>query len=213
MKKIFITFLFLISTALSAYSFDYIKEKQSVYYNPQTTKWSTTQTSPKDIRLIYKMFVGSGGFSEYYNNKGKLAIGPFTNMEFINNGDFIGVDNANLKFVKYIYNNGYFKAIQLDEAYIQSLFPDAEIIKISQFKNNEITLYKKPLEKKQFLILNDTKQGFYKYSYKPNNVQKTYVTALLNVNKFGKITFSHYGDDNDLFPALKIHIKKQKNEN
>ena len=210
MKKIFITFLFLISTALSAYSFDYIQTKQSVYYNPQTTKWSITQTSAKDIRLIYKMFVGSGGFSEYYNNKGKLAIGPFTNMEFINNGDFIGVDNANLKFVKYIYNNGYFKAIPLDEKYIQSLFPDAEIIKISQFKNNEITLYKKPLEKKQYLILNDTKQGFYKYSYKPNNVRKTYVTALLDVNKFGKITFSHYGDDNDLFPALKIHVKKQK---
>ncbi len=212
MKKIFITFLFLISTALSAYSFDYIKEKQSVYYNPQTTKWSISQTSPKDIRLIYKMFVGSGGFSEYYNNKGKLAIGPFTNMEFINNGDFIGVDNANLKFIKYVYNNGYFKAIPLDETYIKSLFPNTEIVKISQFKNNEITLYKKPFEKKQYLILNDTKQGFYKYSYKPNKVQTTYITALLDVNKFGKIKFSHYGDDNDLFPALKIHIKKQKNE-
>lgn len=212
MKKIFITFLFLISTALSAYSFDYIQEKQSVYYNPQTTKWSISQTSPKDIRLIYKMFVGSGGFSEYYNNKGKLAIGPFTNMEFINNGDFIGVDNANLKFIKYVYNNGYFKAVPLEEAYIKSLFPNTEIVKVSQFKNNEITLYKKTFEKKQFLILNDTKQGFYKYSYKPNKVQKTYITALLDVNKFGKITFSHYGDDNDLFPALKIHIKKQRNE-
>ena len=73
---------------------------------------------------MYKMFVGSGGFSEYYNNKGKLAIGPFTNMEFINNGDFIGVDNANLKFIKYVYNDGYFNIAPLNEKYIQTLFPD-----------------------------------------------------------------------------------------
>ena len=121
---------------------------------------------------MYKMFVGSGGFSEYYNNKGKLAIGPFTNMEFINNGDFIGVDNANLKFVKYVYNDGYFNIAPLNEKYIQTLFPDAQIIKISQFKNNEITIYKKPFEKKKYLILNDTKKGFYKYSYSPQNVKK-----------------------------------------
>ncbi|CDE59397.1 unknown [Fusobacterium sp. CAG:439] len=210
MKKILIIFLLLFSTCLSAYSFDYIKEKQYVFYNPQTEKWSLEQTSPKDIRLMYKMFVGSGGFSEYYNNKGKLAIGPFTNMEFINNGDFIGVDNANLKFVKYVYNDGYFNIVPLNEKYIQTLFPDAQIIKISQFKNNEITIYKKPFEKKKYLILNDTKKGFYKYSYSPQNVKKTYITALLDINKFGKITFSHYGDDSELFPALRIYVKRQK---
>lgn len=210
MKKILLIFLLLFSTCLSAYSFDYIKEKQYVFYNPQTEKWSLEQTSPKDIRLMYKMFVGSGGFSEYYNNKGKLAIGPFTNMEFINNGDFIGVDNANLKFVKYVYNNGYFNIEPLSEEYIQKLFPDAQIIKISQFKNNEFTIYKKTFEKKKYLILNDTKKGFYKYSYSPQNVKKTYVTSLLDINKFGKIMFAHYGDDSELFPALKIYVKRQK---
>lgn len=210
MKKFLLTSLILFSTALNVFAYDYIKEKQSVYYNPQTTKWSLNKTSDKDIRLIYKMFVGSGGFSEYYNNKGKLAIGPFTNMEFIHDSDFIGVDNANLKFVKYVYNNGYFHNVPLDEKYIQTLFPDATIIKISQFKDNEITIYKKPFEKKQYLILNDTKKGFYKYSYTPNKVKKTYITALIEVNKFGKITLSHYGDDSDLFPALKIHVKRQK---
>ncbi len=210
MKKVFITLITMLLLCLNAYAFDYIKEKQYVYYNPQTTKWSTSQTSPKDIRLMYKMFVGSGGFSEYYNNKGKLAIGPFTNMEFINNGDFIGVDNANLKFVKYVYHNGYFNIAQLDDAYIRKLFPNTKIIKISEFKNNEITIYKKPFEKQDYLIINDTKNGFYKYSYKPKNVQKTYITALVSISKFGKITFSHYGDDNDLFPALKIFVKRSK---
>lgn len=210
MKKILIAFLFLFSICLRAYSFDYIQEKQYVFYNPQTEKWSLEQTSNKDIRLMYKMFVGSGGFSEYYNNKGKLAIGPFTNLEFINNGDFIGVDNANLKFVKYVYNNGYFNIAPLNEKYVQSLFPETDIIKISQFKNNEITIFKKPFEKKQYLILNDTKQGFYKYSYTPKNVKNMYITGLIEISRFGKITFSHYGDDSELFPALKIHVKRQK---
>ena len=151
----------------SVLAFDFIHEKQNVYYNITNKKWSATQTSPKDIVLRYKMFESSGGFSEYYNNKGKLAIGPFSNTEFINNGDFVGIDNGNLKFVKYIYNNGYFKAIDLDEAYVQTLFPNAKIIKLSEFKNNEYTIYKTPMEKLTYLVLNDTKQNFYKYEIKP----------------------------------------------
>ena len=191
-------------------AFDFICEKQNVYYNIANKKWSAVQTSPKDIVLRYKMFESSGGFSEYYNNKGKLAIGPFSNSEFINNGDFVGVDNGNLKFVKYVYDNGYFRTLTLDENYVQKLFPQAQIIKLSQFKDNEYTIYKAPLEKVTYLILNDTKQSFYKYSFKPAKVSDGDVTGLITVEKFGKITFSHMGDDNDLFPALKIYVKRQK---
>lgn len=210
MKKILIALFILLTICSKAYSFDYIQEKQHVFYNLKTKKWSTEQTSPKDIRLTYKMFVGSGGFSEYYNNKGKLAIGPFSNMEFIHNGDFIGVDNGNMKFVKYVYNNGYFEPVILDETYIQKLFPNIEILKISQFQNNEITIHKKNFEKKNYLILNDTKRNFYKYSYKPSKVKKTYIAGLIDVYKFGKIVFSHYGTDSELYPALRIYVKRQK---
>lgn len=210
MKKIFLTLIILISASLSANSFDFVEN--SVYYNLQTQKWSLNRQTPKDVKLIYKMYSASGGYSEYYNNRGKLAIGPFSNREFIDDGNLIGIDNGNLKLIKYYYDNGYFRNSILDEGYIGKLFPEIEIIKLSQFVNNEITIYKKPLEQKKILILNDTKNNYYKYTFKPTNIEDKDITGLITVSKFGKIVFSHYGDDNEFFPALKIHVKRSKNE-
>ncbi len=210
MKKIFLTLIILILASLSANSFDFVEN--SVYYNLQTQKWSAKRTTPKDVKLIYKMYSTSGGYSEYYNNRGKLAIGPFSNREFIDDGNLIGIDNGNLKLIKYYYDNGYFRNSILDEGYIGKLFPEIEIIKLSKFVNNEITIYKKPLEQKKILILNDTKNNYYKYTFKPANIEDKDITGLITVSKFGKIVFSHYGDDNEFFPALKIHVKRSKNE-
>lgn len=210
MKKIFFTIFTFLLVSSVANAFDFVDN--SVFYNIQTQKWNTQQTSQKDIRLIYKMYSTSGGYSEYYNNKGKLAIGPFSNREFIDNGNLIGVDNGSLKLIKYYYSNGYFKIVELDDKYISSLFPDVELIKVSQFSDNEITLYKKPFEQKKFLIINDTDNNYYKYEFKPAHVSDKDVNGLLTVSKFGKIIFSHYGDDNDFYPALKIHVKRLKNE-
>lgn len=210
MKKIFLTLIILTSASLSANSFDFVEN--SVYYNLQTQKWSLNRQTPKDVKLIYKMYSASGGYSEYYNNRGKLAIGPFSNREFIDDGNLIGIDNGNLKLIKYYYDNGYFRNSILDEGYIGKLFPEIEIIKLSQFVNNEITIYKKPLEQKKILILNDTKNNYYKYTFKPANIEDKDITGLITVSKFGKIVFSHYGDDNEFFPALKIHVKRSKNE-
>ena len=210
MKKIFLTLIILISASLSANSFDFVEN--SVYYNLQTQKWSLNRQTPKDVKLIYKMYSASGGYSEYYNNRGKLAIGPFSNREFIDDGNLIGIDNGNLKLIKYYYDNGYFRNSILDEGYIEKLFPEIEIIKLSQFVNNEITIYKKPLEQKKILILNDTKNNYYKYTFKPANIEDKDIIGLITVSKFGKIVFSHYGDDNEFFPALKIHVKRSKNE-
>lgn len=210
MKKIFLTLIILILASLSANSFDFVEN--SVYYNLQTQKWSLNRQTPKDVKLIYKMYSASGGYSEYYNNRGKLAIGPFSNREFIDDGNLIGIDNGNLKLIKYYYDNGYFRNSILDEGYIGKLFPEIEIIKLSKFVNNEITIYKKPLEQKKILILNDTKNNYYKYTFKPANIEDKDITGLITVSKFGKIVFSHYGDDNEFFPALKIHVKRSKNE-
>ena len=210
MKKIFFTLLVLFLVQLMVNAFDFVDD--SLYYNLQTQKWSTQKTASKDIKLIYKMYSTSGGYSEYYNNKGKLAIGPFSNREFIDNGNLVGVDNGNLKLINYYYDNGYFRNRELDDSYIRKLFPDVELVKVSQFKNNEITLYKKPFEQKKFLVVNDTANNYYKYTFKPANMSDKDVNGLLTVNRFGKIIFSHYGDDNDFYPALKIHIKRLKNE-
>ena len=209
MKKLLVTFAAIMVSAISSSAFGWIVGVQNIYYNPQNSTWSSQQQTPDDIRLKNKRFVGSGGFSEYYFENGKLAIGPVTNVEFVNDGQFIGINSHDLKFFKYIYKDGKITPQLLTEEEIQKLYPDYEIVKISQFNDYEITLYKKAFHKKNFLLLNDTPLSFYKYNYKPESVNPSYIKTFITVSHSGKIVFSHYGDDTKEFPALKIRVKNK----
>ena len=163
--------------------------------------------SENDIQFTNKSFIGSGGFSEYYYTNGGLAIGPVTNIEFLNNGKFIGINSHDLKFIEYIYDDGKITSRNLDKDEVQNLYPDYTIIKISDFKDNKITLYKQFLQKKKFLLFNDTDKSFYKYSYKPERVNPSYIKTFITVSYPVKIIFSHYGEDTPESPALTIYIK------
>ncbi len=209
MKKFLLTMLMIGLCSVSAFAAGYVEETQSVYYNPANSSWSAVQQTENDIRLINKSFVGSGGFQEYYYIDGKLAIGPEMNVGFLNNGEFIGINSHDLKFFKYVYLDGKFTSVQLNVDDIQKLYPDAEIVKISDFKNNSITLEKKFFQTKSFILLNDTDKSFYKYSYKPQTVNPSYIKPFLKIGYQGKITFSHYGVDTKEFPMLKIYIKNK----
>ena len=194
---------------LSTSAFAKILGIQNIYYNPLNATWSTSKQTDSDIHMSNKRFVGSGGFSEYYYDNGKLAIGPITNIEFIDNEQLIGINSQDLKFYKYIYNEGVISEVLLTENEVQKLYPDYEIVKISQFKNNKITLYKPLFHKKNFLLLNDTPNSFYKYNYKPQSVNPSFIKTFLEVSHAGKITFSHYGEDTNESPMLKIYIKNK----
>ena len=209
MKKILVTFAAIMLWAINSTAFGWVLGVQNVYYNPQNSTWSSSQQTSEDIRLKNKRFVGSGGFSEYYFDDNKLAIGPVTNVEFVSDGRFIGINSHDLKFFKYIYKDGKIIPELLSEEEIQKLYPDYEIVKISEFTNYEITLYKKIFHKKKFLLLNDTPLSFYKYNYKPESVNPSYIKTFITASHPGKIVFSHYGDDTKDFPALKIHIKNR----
>lgn len=124
-------------------------------------------------------------------------------------GEFIGINSQELKFYKYKYQNKKFVSELLTQEGIQKLYPEYKIIKVSEFKNNEITINKKFFEKINVLLLNDTEQSFYKYSYKPASVNPEYIKPFIHISHPGKIIFSHYGNDTKETPALKIIVKNK----
>ena len=109
----------------------------------------------------------------------------------------------------YKYQNKKFVSELLTQEEIQKLYPEYKIIKVSEFKNNEITINKKFFEKINVLLLNDTEQSFYKYSYKPASVNPEYIKPFIHISHPGKIIFSHYGNDTKETPALKIIVKNK----
>ena len=206
MKKLLLAIFAFCICVSSASAYTYIKEKEHIFYNPENSSWATNQQTNNDIQLKNKSFIGSGGFVEYYYKDKKLAIGPETNIGFIHDGEFIGINSQDLKFYKYVYENNKFVAKELNVDEIQELYPDYSIIRVSDFKNNEITIYKKFFSKKNILLLNDTNQSFYKYNYKPASVCPEYIKPFIRLSHAGKIVFSHYGDDTKESPALKIYV-------
>ena len=206
MKKILLVILTLCICISSASAYTYVKEKEYVFYNPENSSWATTKQAEDDIQLKNKSYIGSGGFQEYYYNNKKLAIGPETNVSFVHDGNLIGINSQDLKFYKYVYEDSKFVAKELTIDEIQELYPDYSIIRVSDFKNNQITIYKKFMSKKNLLLLNDTDKSFYKYNYKPASVCPEYIKPLITLSHAGKIVFSHYGDDTKESPALKIYV-------
>lgn len=168
---------------------------QAVYI-PKINRWSTAGMAPGRILLTKKTSIGTGNYSEYYYGNGKLAIALKSNFEFILDEKLYGVDNAGLKYYQITYNKKTkkFTEKQLSEKELQKLFPNAEIVKISQFTNNEITIKKQAFKDKEILLLNDTDKYFHKYTYKPAKVQPTDIKGLIKVKHIGTVKFSLFGD-------------------
>lgn len=212
MKNLVITLMAVLISISAASAYNYITEKQTIFYNPQKSIWTLMPETEDDIQITNKSFIGSGGFCEYYYQDGKLAIGPEINIGFVQDGEFIGINSQELKFYKYKYQDKKFVSELLTQEEIQKLYPEYKIIKVSEFKNNEITINKKFFEKINVLLLNDTEQSFYKYSYKPASVNPEYIKPFIHISHPGKIIFSHYGNDTKETPALKIIVKNKLKE-
>ena len=209
MKNLVIALMAVLISISAASAYNYITEKQTIFYNPQKSIWTLMPETEDDIQITNKSFIGSGGFCEYYYQDSKLAIGPEINIGFVHDGEFIGINSQELKFYKYKYQDKKFVSELLTQEEIQKLYPEYKIIKVSEFKNNEITINKKFFEKINVLLLNDTEQSFYKYSYKPASVNPEYIKPFIHISHPGKIIFSHYGNDTKETPALKIIVKNK----
>ncbi len=192
MKKILFTFALLLLCA-PVIACDKIPANTQVVYSPSSNYWSFGAMASDRIVLTKKRSSGTGSYSEYYCSNGRKAFQLGSNYEFIKEGMLIASHNADLKFYEVVYKNKKFKEKELDISQIQALFPDAEIIRISDFKNGVIKV-KKPFFKKQlFLLWNDTDKNFHKYSYE--NIADSDIKGLFEAKHAGTYKFSHFGDD------------------
>ena len=81
MKNLVIALMAVLISISAASAYNYITEKQTIFYNPQKSIWTLMPETEDDIQITNKSFIGSGGFCEYYYQDGKLAIGFETEDE------------------------------------------------------------------------------------------------------------------------------------
>lgn len=195
MKKIvFILMLLLFGIPVFAADIKPVLSNTELLFSPKDNIFSLGAPENNKISLSKRTSTGTGNYSIYSYNNNEIMLG--SNYEFLFNGRLISCHNADLKLFEVIYNGKNFEEKQLTDEQIQEIFPDAEIIKISQFnKDNKLTVKKQFLEKKDFLLLNDTDKYFHKYSFHPQSVKFTPVAGLFKASTIGKITFSHFDAD------------------
>ena len=186
-----------------------LQAEAPVVFCPSANTWAAATVCGDDIILTRKVSSGTGSYSQYLFSDGKEAFTTGSNYDFIFEGRLIAVHNAELKFFEVVYNGEYFAEKPLDDETIQKIFPDARILKISQFKDNKLTEKKPVFKHEKYLLVNDMEQYFYKYSYKPEKVHKSPVAGLFETSKSGKITFSHFNKDSEAFPKFVIRVKNK----
>ena len=74
---------------------------------------------------------------------------------------------------------------------LEEIFHDVKIIKVSEFKNNELRVHKMPFRPMKLLLVNDTPEYFYKYLFHGDNFETYNIFGLLEVDKMGTIEFHH----------------------
>lgn len=183
-----------------------IYDKYQVIYSPSGKYFAQGGMVEDRIVLTKKTGVGSGGYSEYYKND-QLAFTLGSNFEFVSGPKLIAVHNNDLTFSEVVYNKGKFSEKKMSVAEVQAVFPDVKIIKISEFHKGEYTLRKGLFETVRVLILNDVGDDFYRYSFRPSSVKKTDVAGLIEISDMDDVEFSHYSNNNDLYPEYEIDVE------
>lgn len=201
------SFIFIFCTLIAFYApvfaLDPVYENDKVIYDTKTKCWSKEENK-EGIILYKKTSSGTGSYSIYYYKCDKPAFQSGSNFEFIDDKKLIAVDNASLKYSKIIFDGSKFIQIPLEIEELKTIFPDAEIIKISHFKNNKLTIKKPLFKKKTVLLVNDTDEFFHKYFVSPESSANKNIKGLITLSKkFTKVKFCHLGEKD----GLTIYIK------
>lgn len=179
-------FIMTVSGAYSAPIHSDIADNTTVYYSPLDRKWSSVPTTAS-IPLTKRYTVGANRFSEYVVSG--LAHDANSTQEFFYKGDLIGYNKNTLKFHRLYFEEGTLRTEQLNEKEIQELFPEATIIRISQFTDNTIKLKRKFFENKTYLLMNDTNKMFYSYWFKGVDNSGEMFNCIFTPDRNGKIDF------------------------
>lgn len=201
------SFIFIFCTLIAfcapVFALDPVYENDKVIYDTKTKCWSKEENK-EGIILYKKTSSGTGSYSIYYYKCDKPAFQSSSNFEFIDDKKLIAVDNASLKYSKIIFDGSKFIQIPLEIEELKTIFPDVEIIKISRFKNNKLTIKKPLFKKKTVLLVNDTDEYFHKYFVSPESSANKNIKGLITLSKkFTKVKFCHLGEKD----GLTIYIK------
>lgn len=201
------SFIFIFCTLIAfcapVFALDPVYENDKVIYDTKTKCWSKEENK-EGIILYKKTSSGTGSYSIYYYKCDKPAFQSSSNFEFIDDKKLIAVDNASLKYSKIIFDGSKFIQIPLEIEELKTIFPDVEIIKISRFKNNKLTIKKPLFKKKTVLLVNDTDEFFHKYFVSPESSANKNIKGLITLSKkFTKVKFCHLGEKE----GLTIYIK------
>lgn len=201
------SFIFIFCTLIAfcapVFALDPVYENDKVIYDTKTKCWSKEENK-EGIILYKKTSSGTGSYSIYYYKCDKPAFQSGSNFEFIDDKKLIAVDNASLKYSKIIFDGSKFIQIPLEIEELKTIFPDVEIIKISRFKNNKLTIKKPLFKKKTLLLVNDTDEYFHKYFVSPESSANKNIKGLITLSKkFTKVKFYHLGEKD----GLTIYIK------
>lgn len=218
MKRFIILAIVLLS-ANTAFAYNYsqdltdsiIKEEQQVKYCPESQIWGDNCSDENKITFIKRITYGSGGFSIY--EKDKALYDTDTTLEFIHNNQLFGYNMHKLKFFKLMFENDKFNQTELNEEQIKELFPAIDIIKVSDFTNGEITIFKPYFKPKSFMLVNDTDETYYKYQLEKYQKQDELIHSIFEIPKAGNYVYSHFGSRDALFPTLTIHVKNKLMKN
>ena len=178
-------------------------------FNPYSETWSFgNATEDSDIQLTKQLIEGASNYTQFFYNDGSLAATLNTDYEFIRDGRLYGINNNELKFYEIIYNGEYFEEVEIDASEVQNLFPDTELIRLSQIDSDNKMWLNKPLfKKKDFLFINDSDKSYYKLTPRVKKLQQSEIKGLITIPYYGMFTLDHYGEYKG---KIRIYIRGKK---
>lgn len=212
MKKslLCICLCFILCTAVFADNFPNTKykninNKDKISYDSYTDSWSTKTN--RNSGEYYIKTKGFGDFYDYNNANGDFAFSTDCEYEFINNKNFIGYSNKNMKFYYITYINGGIGKRELTKEEVQKLFPEYKVISLSEFSQNTYAYkIKKHLGTLKILLYNDSNKTYDNYKFSSGNAdyEQYDLRGFLNVHKSGMIQFSgnETTSDNPMYVLL-----------
>lgn len=191
---------------LSSFAIDYyeISDNSGVFYSPYSGAYTKDGVSDDKIVLTKCVSNGNNGFSVYSYKDKELNLN--SDFEFLYNKKLYGIDNKNLKYFEIIYKNSGFVENQLSYEETEKLFTDADVIKISDFKNGRYRVLNVCKDKK-ILLYNDTDNCFDGYGIKPQKFSSDKnIKGLIKLPYWGRVVFSS-NDDKKSTPNLIIKVR------